>query len=124
MRGNPTAVRWGDRRTAVVPAFTTVEETQFVDLDLEVPQELLVTLTATTQPPMAGFAVTWKLYWGAGAAMVVELLTLPVSDVAAPLPVTVRRSASKLRVASFVTSTVAGIPRQVEVSAFAGPVLA
>lgn len=123
MRGNPTAVRWGDRRRIVVPAMTTVSEVQFVDLDLEAPRELLVSLSAVAAPPMAGLSVTWKLYWGAGAAMVVEPLTVPVDDEAAPVPLVLRRSASKLRVTCLVGSTIAGIPRDVVVSAFAGPVV-
>lgn len=97
-------------------------EQQFVDFDLREPRELLVTLSATATPPMAGLAVTWKLYWGGGASMIVEPVTLPVEDENAPTPLTIRRSASKLRVTCVVASTIAGIPRDVIVSAFAGPV--
>lgn len=123
LRGNPTVVRWGDRRVLTVPAMSSVDEQQFVDLDLGEPRELVVTLTATAVPPVANLATTWRLYWGAGAAMVVEQVTVPVSDGAAPLPLVVRRSASKLRVAAVVSSTVPLAARDVTLSAFAGPVM-
>ncbi len=121
MRGNPTVVRWGDRRRISVDPFTVAAEQQFIDLDLPEPKELILYLTATDAPPVAGLAVTWKLYLGAGAAMVIEPLTVPVQDEAAPAPLILRRSVSKLRVAAVVSSTLPGTPRNITLAGFAGP---
>lgn len=122
LRGNPSVVRWGDRRAVTVQPLSSEPVQQFVDLDLEFPRALIITLIATSAPPMAGLAVTWKLYWGAGAAMVVEQVTVPVSDAAAPIPTVLQRSASKVRLSAIVASTVAGVPRDVVCSAQVGPV--
>lgn len=124
LHGNPTPVRWGDRRDVAGQPNATVPEQQFIDLDLGEPRELLVTLTATMVPPVAGWSIRWRLYWGGGAAMVVEPLTVPIDDFAAPTPILLRRSASKLRVSCEVINVGAAAPLSIAVSAFAGPVLA
>lgn len=123
MKGNPTAIRWGDRRPLTVgPGPSSASEDQFVDLDFPDPHELVLSLMATSSAPVAGLAVTWKLFLGAGAAMIVEPITVPVSDEVAPIPLVVRRSVSKLRITAIVSSTIPGVPRDVTLSAAVGPV--
>lgn len=122
MRGNPTTVRWGDRRVVSVDPFSSVTETQFVDLDFVTPRELVISLIATAPPPMAGLACTWIVYQGAGAAMVKVPLTVPVSDEAAPVVVVQRFSVRKLRLTAVVSSTFPGVPRDVVLEALVGPV--
>jgi hypothetical protein len=114
-------VRWGAREEKQVAGGATVELAQFGDFKLPGgPQLVTISLYAVTDAPVAGIAVDFFLQVGNGSWNQPEQITLPATDILAPVPFVLQRPASAIQTSALIRST-AGAPKTVRVSVLVGP---
>ena len=112
--------RWGASRAVDVDASSSKPEGQFVDVALNIPEAVEISFYATSDLPLAGLSVLWKLNVGVGSTNHTESFTQNVRDVNAQTPVALRRAAQRIQISATVINTNPE-PRNVEIVAMVSP---